>query len=127
MSRSFLNSGTLIVIRTYQYLFKNSIPFLLSMLRSGSLQVVQGGSDISGTLSMLHRHINKNLFFKFFFAKPSQLFAEAKINTIRHIPAQVNQQEGTRAGIVSVLCAGRTMKEIMSFRNINKSPVYDGK
>jgi hypothetical protein len=79
MSRSFLNSGTLIVIRTYQYLFKNSIPFLLSMLRSGSLQVVQGGSDISGTLSMLHRHIIKNLFFKFFFAKPSQLFAEAQI------------------------------------------------
>jgi hypothetical protein len=75
---------------------------------------------------MLHRYIN-NLFLKFFFAKPSQLFADAQINTIRHIPAKMNQQEGTRAGIVSVLCAGRTMKEIMSFRNINKSPVNDGK
>jgi hypothetical protein len=78
---------------------------------------------------MLHRHINKNLFKKFFFAKLSQLFAEAK-NKHHQTHSSKDEstgKEGTRAGIVSVLCAGRTMKEIMSFRNINKSPTYDDK
>jgi hypothetical protein len=37
----------------------------------------------------------------------------------------MNQQEATRAMIVCGLRAGRNMKEIMSYGNINKSTVYD--
>jgi hypothetical protein len=37
----------------------------------------------------------------------------------------MNQQGSTRAVIVCGLRAGRTMKEIMSYGNINKSIVYD--
>jgi hypothetical protein len=37
---------------------------------------LQGGSDISGTISMLHRRVEKNLFHYSFSAKPSQLSAE---------------------------------------------------
>ncbi len=39
----------------------------------------------------------------------------------------MNQQEATRAVMVCGLRAGRTMKEIMSYRygNISKSTVYD--
>jgi hypothetical protein len=36
----------------------------------------------------------------------------------------MNQQEATRAVIVCGLRAGRNMKEIMSYGNINKSTVY---
>jgi succinate dehydrogenase/fumarate reductase flavoprotein subunit len=39
----------------------------------------------------------------------------------------MNQQESTRAVIVSGLRAGRTVKEIMDFANIKKSTVYDVK
>ncbi len=42
------------------------------------LHTIQGGSDISGTLSMLNRCIKFFfIFYRFFSAKPSQLFAEA--------------------------------------------------
>jgi len=37
----------------------------------------------------------------------------------------MNQQGPTRAVIVCGLRAGRTMKEIMSYGNINKNIVYD--
>jgi hypothetical protein len=37
----------------------------------------------------------------------------------------MNQQGSTRAVIVCRLRAGRTMKEIMSYGNINKNIVYD--
>jgi hypothetical protein len=37
----------------------------------------------------------------------------------------MNHQEAIRAVIVCRLRAGRTMKEIMSFGNINKITVYD--
>ena len=37
----------------------------------------------------------------------------------------MNQQVATEAGIVCGLRAGRYMKEIMSYGNINKSTVYD--
>ena len=53
---------------------------------------VQGGSDISGTLSKLHCRIEKHIFFQFFCFKPSQLSAEAYIKTIIHIRAKLNQQ-----------------------------------
>ncbi len=36
----------------------------------------------------------------------------------------MNQQEATKPGIVCGLCAGRNMKEIMSYGNINRSTVY---
>ncbi len=39
----------------------------------------------------------------------------------------MNQQEATRAGAVSWLRAGRTLKVIMSNGDFNKNTVYDGK
>jgi hypothetical protein len=50
-----------------------------------------------------------------------------KKKTKRHIPAKMNQQEATRAGAVSWLRAGHTVKEIMSYGHFNKNTVYDGK
>ncbi len=37
----------------------------------------------------------------------------------------MNQQEATRAVMVCGPCAGRTMKESLSYGNISKSTVYD--
>jgi hypothetical protein len=62
---------------------------------------------------MLHRHIKKLAFLLIIFAKPSPLSIETEKNSL--IPAKMNQQEGTGAGTVSRLCAGRTMIEIKSF------------
>jgi hypothetical protein len=76
---------------------------------------VQGGSDISGTISMLHRRLKKESFLLIFSAKPTQLSAETKLKTNSHIPAKMNQQEGIGAGTVFRLCAGYTMIEIKSF------------
>jgi hypothetical protein len=67
--------------------------------------ILQGGSDISGTLSKLHRRIKKSTCFQIFCAKLSQLSVEAETKTNRHIPAKINQQEATRAVIVSRLRA----------------------
>jgi hypothetical protein len=39
----------------------------------------------------------------------------------------MNQQEATRAGAVSWLRAGRTVKEIIRNGHFNKNTVYDGK
>jgi hypothetical protein len=43
------------------------------------------------------------------------------------MPAKMNQQEATRAGAVSWLRAGRTVKEIMSNGDFDKNSDYDGK
>jgi hypothetical protein len=39
----------------------------------------------------------------------------------------MNQQEATKAGSLSVLRAGRTVKEIMSYGDFRKKTVYDEK
>ncbi len=46
---------------------------------------------------------------------------------IRNTAAKMNQQEATRAGEVSWLRAGRTVKEIMRNGDFNKNTVYNGK
>jgi hypothetical protein len=42
----------------------------------------------------------------------------------RRILAKMNQQEATKAGSLSVLRAGRTVKEIMSYGDFRKKTVY---
>jgi hypothetical protein len=48
------------------------------------------------------------------------MFAEPE-KSKRDIPAKMNQQEATRAGAVSWLRAGHTLKEIMSNGKFNKN------
>ncbi len=91
-----------------------------------SLQV-QGGSDISGTLSKLLRCFKKSYFYWFFCYKLSLLFAKTKTKTKGHIPAKTNQQGATRAGIVFGLHAGRTMNETVSYGDFSKNTFYNGK
>ena len=67
---------------------------------------IQGGSDISRTLSKLHRRIKINFFTNYLIIKLSQLYVEAETKTYRHIPAKINQQEATKPVIVSRLRAG---------------------
>jgi hypothetical protein len=69
------------------------------------LGLIQGGSDISGTLSKLHRRFKKQLFYSLFRAKLSQLFVEMETKTNRHVPAKINLQKAVRAIIVSRLRA----------------------
>jgi hypothetical protein len=52
---------------------------------------VQGGSNISGTLSKLHRRIKKSNILLIISRKPSKLSVEAETKTNRHILAKVNQ------------------------------------
>ncbi len=51
-------------------------------------QYLQGGSDISGTLSKFRRRIKNQLVYQLFRAGLSQLFVEAETKTNRHIPAK---------------------------------------
>jgi hypothetical protein len=61
----------------------------------------QGASDISGTLSKLHRRIEKSFFYYLFRAQLSQLFVEAETKINRNFPPKMNEQEATKAMIVS--------------------------
>ena len=74
---------------------------------------LQGGSDISGTLSKLHRCIN----ISYFLVILSHQTVSASCRTInkkkQKLPAKMNQQGATRAGIVSGPCAGCTENETM--------------
>jgi hypothetical protein len=45
---------------------------------------LQGGSDISGTLSKLHSPLKNHLFKKLFRAQASQLLFKAQTKTIRN-------------------------------------------
>jgi hypothetical protein len=56
--------------------------------------------------------LKNNIFYCFFYAKPSQLSAKTEIKTNSRIRAKMNQQEGAGAGAVFGPCAGRTMIEI---------------
>jgi hypothetical protein len=64
---------------------------------------LQGCSDISETLSKLHRRIEKSFFYSLFRAKLSQLFAEAETKINRNFPPKMNEQEARKAVIVSWL------------------------
>ncbi len=85
------------------------------------LQCIQGGSDISGTLSKPHRCIKKSYIFPIILHKPSQLCVLAETKTNRHGLAKVNRQEAPRAVIVYGLRAGWTLKEIISHEDIKKN------
>ncbi len=67
---------------------------------------IQGGSDISGTLSKLHCCIKKSYFLLIISHKTVLLFLEVETKLNRHVPENINQQEATRAAIVSKLRAG---------------------
>jgi hypothetical protein len=74
--------------------------------------LLQGGSDFFGTLSIFTVALNNNLFYYFF--PQNRLSAETNIKTNSRIPTKMNQQEGAGAGILSGLCARRTMIESKS-------------
>jgi hypothetical protein len=59
--------------------------------------------------------LKKNIFYCFFYAKPSQLSAKTEIKTNSRIRAKMNHQEGAGAGAVFAPCVGRAMIEIKSF------------
>ncbi len=73
---------------------------------------VQGGSDISGTLSKLHRSIIKSYFSLILSRQTVSPVCRIINKTNRHILAKINQQEATRAETVFGLRAGRTSKEV---------------
>jgi hypothetical protein len=72
------------------------------------IDTIQGGSDISGTLSKLHRCIKKSYFLLILSHKTVlALFRSGnKIKQTRPVPENINQQEAMRAAIVSKLRAG---------------------
>jgi hypothetical protein len=51
--------------------------------------------------------LKNHIFYKLFCAKPSQLFAVGESKSKRDIAAKINQQEATKAVILSGLRAGR--------------------
>jgi hypothetical protein len=91
------------------------------------LWCLQGGSDISGTLLKLHHCVKKSYFLLFPLGQPSQMFAESWKKRTRYITAKMNLQEATRAGTVSGLRAGFTVKEIMSYGDFSKNTFCDEK
>jgi hypothetical protein len=52
---------------------------------------VQGGSDISGTLSKPHFYIKNTYILLIILRKCPQLFVKEETITNRHVPAKVNQ------------------------------------
>jgi hypothetical protein len=86
---------------------------------------IQGGSDISGTLSKLH-HCIKKLYFSLILLRQT-VSAGCPIIHIknRHIPAKMSQLEAIRAGIVSGLRAGGTVKVIMSYGDFSKQTFFE--
>jgi hypothetical protein len=86
---------------------------------------LQGGSDISGTLSKLH-HCIKNFYFSRILLRQTVLAGCPIIHIKnRHIPAKMSQLEVIRAGIVSGLRAGRTVKVIMSNGDFSKQTLFE--
>jgi hypothetical protein len=83
--------------------------------------IIQGGSDISGTLSKLHRSIIKSYFSLILSRQTVSPVCRIINKTNRHILAKINQQEATRAETVFGLRAGRTSKEITSYGDFSKN------
>ncbi len=68
--------------------------------------------------------LKSHIFHCFFCAKLSQLVVQSLIKTNRHIPAKMNQLEAIRAGTVSRLRAGRTVKVIISYGGFSKKTFF---
>jgi hypothetical protein len=77
---------------------------------------VQGGSDISGTLSKLHRGNKKSYFLLIISRKTGLALFRSGNKKNRHIPANINQQKATRAVIVSRVRAGLTVIKMISIK-----------
>jgi hypothetical protein len=87
-------------------------------------QHIQGGSDISGTLSKLHHCIKKSYFSLNLSRQTVSAGCPIIEKTNRHIPAKINKREAIRAGIVSGLRAGCTVKVIMSYGDFSKKTFF---
>jgi hypothetical protein len=61
--------------------------------------------------------LKNHIFYYLFRTKLSQPFLEEETKRNRHVPANINQQEATRAAIVSRLRAGLTAKEILNMKH----------
>ncbi len=85
---------------------------------------IQGGSDISGTLSKLHHCIKKSYFSLILSRQTASAGWPIIDKQNRHIPAKMNQLEAIRAGTVSGLRAGRTVKVIMSYGDFRKKRFF---
>jgi hypothetical protein len=77
---------------------------------------LQGGSDISGTLSKLHIPTGKKIIFLIIILRKTI----SALCRSRNENKQTHSSKATRAVIVSILCAGWTMKEIMNREEIKK-------
>jgi hypothetical protein len=88
---------------------------------------LQGGSDISGTLSKLHYSIKKSSFLSIL-----------SLQTISALCQTICKNKQTHSGIDELAgtfkrrdflrtSRGRTEKQMMSYRDINKNTVYDVK
>ncbi len=88
---------------------------------------IQRGSDISGTLSKLHRCFKKTYFLLILVLQTisAACWTINKNKRTGHIPAKTNQQGATRAGIVFGLHARRTMNETVSYGDFNKNTFYN--
>jgi hypothetical protein len=82
--------------------------------------VLQGGSDISGTSLKCRRRVKMSPFLKLDSTKPCQLYGEQSTKGFSAICITMNQQESTRAVIVSGLRFGQNVKENMNFSSIKK-------
>jgi hypothetical protein len=61
--------------------------------------------------------LKNHIFYELFRTKLSQVCLEEETKRKRHVPANINQQEATRAVIVSRLRAGLTAKEILNMKH----------
>jgi hypothetical protein len=69
--------------------------------------------------------VKNHIVNQLFHTKLSQLCLEAETKTNRHFLVNINQQQATRAVIVSRPRAGITVKEIMSCEEIKRITVQD--
>jgi hypothetical protein len=86
--------------------------------------IYKGGSDISGTLSKLHHCIKKSYFSLILSRQTVSAGWPIIDKTKGHSPAKVNQLEAIRAGIVSGLRDGHTVKVIMSYGDFSKKTFF---
>jgi hypothetical protein len=83
---------------------------------------LHGGSDISGTLLKLHRRIEKSFFLLFISCSTvSALCRSGNKNKQKLSAKKMNEQESTKAVIVSWHCALWTVQEIISHEDIKNS------
>jgi hypothetical protein len=89
------------------------------------IMIIQGGSDISGTLSKLHCHIKK-LFFKTILLPQTFLAICRSINKNKKSHSGKDKSTGSYKSRYSLRTSRRTYcEEVMSYGNIKKSTSYD--